>query len=83
MSSTPPRQSTIPWAIEPRIQSPSEKESAMLRITSTAFGNEEVIPTKHTCEGEDISPALQWGSNESDESNISNVWTHKVTLIRP
>lgn len=34
----------------------------MLSITSTAFRNEEEIPTKHTCEGEDISPALQWAS---------------------
>jgi hypothetical protein len=34
----------------------------MFCITSTAFANEEEIPTKHTCEGEDISPALQWAS---------------------
>ena len=34
----------------------------MLRITSTAFRHQEQIPTKHTCEGEDISPALHWDS---------------------
>ena len=34
----------------------------MLSITSSAFRNEEEIPTKHTCEGEDISPALHWAS---------------------
>ena len=32
----------------------------MFRIASTAFGNEKEIPTKHTCEGEDVSPALAW-----------------------
>jgi Raf kinase inhibitor-like YbhB/YbcL family protein len=34
----------------------------MLRIISTAFQNEGEIPTKHTCEGEDISPALEWSA---------------------
>ena len=32
----------------------------MLRIVSSAFRDEGEIPTKHTCEGEDVSPALQW-----------------------
>ena len=34
----------------------------MLRIVSTAFRHEGEIPTKHTCEGNDVSPALQWSS---------------------
>jgi hypothetical protein len=38
------------------------KDSTMLRITSTAFRHQEQIPTKHTCEGEDSSPALHWDS---------------------
>ena len=29
-------------------------------ITSTAFSQEGEIPMKHTCEGEDLSPALEW-----------------------
>lgn len=32
----------------------------MFRITSSAFSNEKAIRTKHTCEGEDISPPLEW-----------------------
>ena len=49
--------------VSPRIQSLARhEESIMFRITSTAFADEEEIPTKHTCEGEDISPALQWAS---------------------
>jgi len=34
----------------------------MLSIRSTAFRDKEEIPTKHTCEGEDVSPALEWSS---------------------
>ncbi len=31
-----------------------------LEITSPAFKNNEFIPKKYTCEGENISPALAW-----------------------
>ena len=29
-------------------------------LTSSAFGNGEEIPSRHACEGEDVSPALSW-----------------------
>ena len=31
-----------------------------MTLTSSAFGRGELIPTKHTGEGEDVSPALSW-----------------------
>lgn len=31
-----------------------------LRITSPAFEHGESIPRRYTCEGEDISPPLEW-----------------------
>lgn len=31
-----------------------------LTLSSTAFTNGGEIPSKHTCEGNDISPALEW-----------------------
>lgn len=31
-----------------------------IQLTSTAFGEGERIPAKHTGEGEDVSPALAW-----------------------
>lgn len=31
-----------------------------LSITSTAFGNGSEIPAKYTCQGQDISPPLEW-----------------------
>jgi hypothetical protein len=33
---------------------------AELAVTSTAFEAGAPIPSKHTCEGDDVSPALQW-----------------------
>ncbi|MDZ7754521.1 MAG: YbhB/YbcL family Raf kinase inhibitor-like protein [Gammaproteobacteria bacterium] len=31
-----------------------------LTLHSPAFGHEDEIPRRYTCEGEDISPALEW-----------------------
>ena len=31
-----------------------------MQVTSTAFGNHQAIPAKHTGEGDDVSPALAW-----------------------
>jgi Raf kinase inhibitor-like YbhB/YbcL family protein len=31
-----------------------------MNLTSPAFENGAEIPTKHTCEGDDVSPALEW-----------------------
>ncbi len=42
------------------------KGGTMLRITSSAFKNNENIPTIYTCKGEDISPALQWQMDVAD-----------------
>ena len=31
-----------------------------MRLTSSAFADGEPIPAKHTCDGDDVSPALVW-----------------------
>lgn len=33
-----------------------------LQLTSSAFANDGAIPTRHTGEGEDVSPALSWSN---------------------
>jgi Raf kinase inhibitor-like YbhB/YbcL family protein len=33
-----------------------------LNITSTAFSEGHAIPTKHTCDGQNVSPPLQWSN---------------------
>ncbi len=40
---------------------PARKETAMpLTLTSAAFKLQGEIPSRHTCDGEDVSPALSW-----------------------
>jgi len=41
---------------------PSSKEGEMaITLTSVAFKEGGKIPVKYTCDGQDISPALEWG----------------------
>jgi len=38
----------------------AKEENMSLILKSTAFTHEGEIPSKYTCQGEDIAPALQW-----------------------
>jgi Raf kinase inhibitor-like YbhB/YbcL family protein len=38
---------------------PTERKDHM-QLTSSAFKDGEAIPAKHTCDGENVSPALKW-----------------------
>lgn len=42
------------------MSSSTAKSAAPLTLTSTAFSAQGEIPRRHTCEGEDVSPALSW-----------------------
>jgi len=50
-----------------------EKEADIMEMTveSTAFGEGEFIPSKYTCDGENVSPPLSW--SEPPESTRSLV----------
>ena len=39
-----------------------EGKSMEIKITSSAFENNGMIPSRYTCDGEDISPPLAWTS---------------------
>jgi len=39
-----------------------------IKITSSAFKNDGLIPSKYTCDGEDISPPLQWEAPQGAKS---------------
>lgn len=63
-----------------------------MKLTSSAFGNGETIPTKYTCEGDNISPSLSWkGVPEEakvlalvvDDPDASGVFTHWVIYNLP
>ncbi len=42
-----------------------------LEITSPAFSHNEEIPSKYTCDGEDISPALEWSGLPEGTKSIA------------
>lgn len=41
---------------------PREGGNMSLSLSSTAFQHEGTIPAEYTCDGEDVSPPLQWGN---------------------
>ena len=55
-----------------------------MQLTSTAFGPGGSIPSKHTGEGEDVSPALSW-SNAPDGTKAFAVICHDpdAPLVSP
>jgi Raf kinase inhibitor-like YbhB/YbcL family protein len=46
----------LKWSVD----RPLAEETMALSITSSAFANNEAMPTKYTCEGEDVAPPLNW-----------------------
>ncbi len=70
------------------------KEPAMnIQITSTAFANGQPIPAKYTCEGQDVSPPLQWTNAPSNTKSFALIaddpdapvrtWVHWVLYNLP
>jgi Raf kinase inhibitor-like YbhB/YbcL family protein len=59
-SGTPPASAAASPSTTP-VQTASTKEPAVtLSITSDAFAEGGAIPSRYTCDGADISPALRW-----------------------
>ena len=67
-------------------------------ITSSAFDNNDVIPVRYTCRGEDVSPPLQWrdipvgtkslmliveDSDSYDPAKPEGTWVHWVLYNLP
>ena len=62
-------------------------------LTSTAFAAGERIPGKYTCDGEDISPPLQWSNAPGDTQSFALIaddpdapigtWVHWVLYNLP
>ena len=51
----------------------SPKEVASMTLTSPAFSANGAIPSRHTCDGDDVSPALQWGGVPSGAKSLAIV----------
>ena len=69
-----------------------------LTITSTAFQASQEIPVKHTCQGDDLSPALSWSGmptgtrslvlvvedpDAPDPAKPQRVWDHWILYNLP
>lgn len=64
-----------------------------LNLTSPAFSQEQPIPQKYSCDGQDISPALQWSDPPPNTQSLAlimddpdapaGVWVHWVLFNLP
>lgn len=64
-----------------------------MKVTSTAFPEGGAIPTKYTCDGQDVSPPLQWSGVPSAAQSLALVcddpdapgktWVHWVVYDLP
>ena len=64
-----------------------------LEIKSTAFSEGQPIPTKYTCDGDDVSPALTWNAGPQgtvsyalvcdDPDAPAGTWIHWVAYAIP
>jgi Raf kinase inhibitor-like YbhB/YbcL family protein len=64
-----------------------------MKVTSSAFQAGQAIPTKYTCEGEDISPPLQWSGVPAGAKSLALIcddpdapvgrWVHWVLYDLP
>jgi Raf kinase inhibitor-like YbhB/YbcL family protein len=41
-----------------------------MQLTSPAFGENEIIPTKYTCDGQNVSPPLKWSGVPADAKSL-------------
>jgi Raf kinase inhibitor-like YbhB/YbcL family protein len=61
--------STISAAAE--TPSRSRRTPASLEVTSSAFTNNGVIPSEHTCDGADLAPPLSWSTVPAGTKSIA------------
>jgi phosphatidylethanolamine-binding protein (PEBP) family uncharacterized protein len=88
--------STTPHKKSPK-KAPGDANVALI-LTSQAFENANPIPRRYTCEGDDISPPLEWAGIPSgtkslallvedpdapDPANPKRVWVHWVLYDIP
>lgn len=68
-------------------------ETMSFELKSTAFEANKTIPQKHSCEGSDVSPALEWGEVPSGTATLALIaddpdapagtWVHWVIYDLP
>ena len=100
----PPAPAPMPPADEPKAEEPKppapeppaeepKKEEVKLTMSTPAFNEGEPVPDKYTCEGENISPPLNWTEPPSgtqsfvlivdDPDAPGGVFTHWIVINIP
>ena len=89
--STPPEEKAPPS--KPEILTPSKESEQQFVITSPAFAEGEKIPVKYTCNGQNISPPLDWSQEPAGTAALAlimddpdapiGVFTHWVIFNLP
>ncbi len=74
---------------------PAEPERVVkdMELTSNAFANGESVPARHSCDGEDISPSLEWSQPPQNTQSFTLIcddpdaprgtWVHWVVFNLP
>lgn len=65
----------------------------LMELKSSAFGNQGTIPAKYTCDGENVSPPLNWSDTPEDAKSFTLIcddpdapagtWTHWILFNLP
>lgn len=64
-------ESPAPSPLPPALQEEEPSVAAAMAITSPAFGKDEMIPVRYTCDGDDVIPPLAWsGAPEGTRSFV-------------
>ena len=57
-----------------QVEEPTRREEKIdmeIQVLSPAFHHGEVIPIQYTCDGNNVSPPLQWGSMPKDSQSLA------------
>lgn len=71
----------------------AKEKKMVIALTSSAFGNEETIPAKYTCDGSNASPPLSWSGVPTATKSVALIaddpdapagtWVHWVIYDIP
>jgi Raf kinase inhibitor-like YbhB/YbcL family protein len=74
-------------------EAPPKEGDMVLSVSSSVFGEEDMIPARYTCQGQDISPPLAWGEVPAGTQSLTlimddpdatvGVFTHWVVFNIP
>lgn len=73
LASCAPDGGSRPEPSDPNGTTPLEEAAMSFTLTSPAFEPGDPIPVRHTCDGEDVSPALRWEGPPDETASFALV----------